>query len=59
VEQENILIEASGIAPSHITSLNFNYIPKKLKEKVQRTYRSIIFDDEEIEFSGGITDLHI
>ena len=29
-----------------------------MKEKQQRTYRSITIDKEEIEFSGGFTDLH-
>jgi UDP-N-acetyl-2-amino-2-deoxyglucuronate dehydrogenase len=39
-------------------SLDFNDIPKKIKENGQRTYRSITIDDNEIEFSGGFTDLH-
>ena len=29
-----------------------------LKENDQRTYRSITIDGDEIEFSGGFTDLH-
>ena len=39
-------------------SVNYNYIPKELKKLGIRTYRSIIVDGEEIEFSGGFTDLH-
>ncbi len=39
-------------------SLDYNDIPKDIKEKGQRTYRSITVDGEEIEFSGGFTDLH-
>lgn len=39
-------------------SLEFDDIPKEVKEKGQRTYRSIKVNDEEIEFSGGFTDLH-
>ncbi len=39
-------------------SLDYNDIPKEIKEKDQRTYRSITVDGEEIEFSGGFTDLH-
>ncbi len=39
-------------------SVNYNYIPDNVKETGQRTYRSITIDGEEIEFSGGFTDLH-
>ena len=39
-------------------SVNYNYIPKEIKEQGHRTYRSITVDGEEIEFSGGFTDLH-
>lgn len=39
-------------------SLDYNDIPDKLKAKGQRTFRSIKVDNEELEFSGGFTDLH-
>jgi UDP-N-acetyl-2-amino-2-deoxyglucuronate dehydrogenase len=39
-------------------SVNYDYIPEDVKEKGLRTYRSITVDGEEIEFSGGFTDLH-
>ena len=39
-------------------SVNYDYIPDDIKVKGQRTYRSITVDGEEIEFSGGFTDLH-
>ena len=39
-------------------SVDFNDLPEEVKAKNQRTYRSITFDGEEIEFSGGFTDLH-
>lgn len=39
-------------------SINYNVLPKKIKEKGQTTYRSIIIEGEELEFSGGFTDLH-
>lgn len=39
-------------------SVDPNDIPKKAKEVGQRTFRSITIDDDEIEFSGGFTDLH-
>ena len=39
-------------------SIDENSLPKGVKEKMQRTYRSITVDGEEIEFSGGFTELH-
>lgn len=39
-------------------SVNYNYIPQDIKEKDQRTYRSIKVDGKEIEFSTGFFDLH-
>lgn len=39
-------------------SIDENSLPKEVKEKNQRTYRSITVDGEEIEFSGGFTELH-
>ncbi len=39
-------------------SVNYDYLPKEIKALQQRTYRSISVDGEEIEFSGGFTDLH-
>ena len=39
-------------------SVNYEYIPEEVKSSGQRTYRSITVDDQEIEFSGGFTDLH-
>lgn len=39
-------------------SINFDTIPKEIKKKGMRTYRSITIEGEEIEFSGGFTDLH-
>jgi UDP-N-acetyl-2-amino-2-deoxyglucuronate dehydrogenase len=39
-------------------SVNYDYIPKEIKSTGQTTYRSITVEGEEIEFSGGFTDLH-
>ncbi len=39
-------------------SVNSDYLPCEVKETGQRTYRSITVDGEELEFSGGFTDLH-
>lgn len=39
-------------------SVNYDYIPEEIKASGMRTYRSITVDGNEIEFSGGFTDLH-
>ncbi len=39
-------------------SVDYKYVPESAKNQGQRTYRSITVDGEEIEFSGGFTDLH-
>lgn len=41
-----------------ILSINYNNIPLKIRETGARTYRSIMIEDEEFEFSGGFTELH-
>ncbi len=40
-------------------SVDIEDVPSDVQAKGQRTYRSITVDGEEIEFSGGFTDLHI
>jgi UDP-N-acetyl-2-amino-2-deoxyglucuronate dehydrogenase len=39
-------------------SVNYDLIPDHIKATGQRTYRSITVEGQEIEFSGGFTDLH-
>lgn len=39
-------------------SLDYNTLPEEVKLKGQRTFRSITIDGDELEFSGGFTDLH-
>jgi UDP-N-acetyl-2-amino-2-deoxyglucuronate dehydrogenase len=39
-------------------SIDAEDLPEEIKKKQQRTYRSILVQEEEIEFSGGFTDLH-
>ena len=39
-------------------SVDFNFVPEEAKVEGKRTYRSITVEGEEIEFSGGFTDLH-
>lgn len=39
-------------------SVELEDVPNEIREKGQRTYRSILIGGEEFEFSGGFTDLH-
>ncbi|WP_415371522.1 Gfo/Idh/MocA family oxidoreductase [Patiriisocius sp. Uisw_047] len=39
-------------------SINDAVLPKEIVQKGQRTFRSITIEGEELEFSGGFTDLH-
>jgi len=39
-------------------SVDYNDLPQEIKEQGQRTFRSIKVEGEELEFSGGFTDLH-
>lgn len=39
-------------------SINYDTIPAHIRETGKRTYRSLTIDGEEIEFSGGFTELH-
>lgn len=39
-------------------SINPDYLPQEVRNKGQRTFRSITVNDKQIEFSGGFTDLH-
>ena len=39
-------------------SIDYDNIPERVKAAGKRTYRSITVDNEEIEFSGGFTELH-
>ncbi len=39
-------------------SVNYDNLPKEVKERGLTTFRSITVDNEEIEFSGGFTELH-
>ena len=43
---------------SWFLAIDYRYVPPELRAQGQRTYRSITVDGEEIEFSGGFTDLH-
>jgi UDP-N-acetyl-2-amino-2-deoxyglucuronate dehydrogenase len=39
-------------------SIDYDHIPEPIKKTGKRTYRSLIIEEEEIEFSDGFTDLH-
>ena len=52
------LLQLKKANVSWFLSLDKNDLPTKALEKNQPTYRSVLIDEEEIEFSGGFTDLH-
>ena len=39
-------------------SINYDHIPENIKKQGKRTYRSLIMNGAQIEFSDGFTDLH-
>lgn len=39
-------------------SIDYDSLPKEIKIEGKRTYRSMLIDGEEIEFSDGFTELH-
>ncbi|MBP3254381.1 MAG: Gfo/Idh/MocA family oxidoreductase [Bacteroidales bacterium] len=42
----------------YFLSINYDTIPDNIKQEGKRTYRKITCENEEIEFSGGFTELH-
>lgn len=42
----------------YFLSINSDTLPQHVKESGKRTYRSLIMEGEEIEFSDGFTELH-
>jgi len=51
-------IELENARVQWFLSIDANDLPDDIKAKGQPTFRSITIDGEEIEFSGGFTDLH-
>ena len=51
-------IELEHAQVKWLLSINKNNLPVSAKNSGKTTYRSITIDNEEIEFSGGFTDLH-
>ncbi len=39
-------------------SIDYNQIPEEVRSKGKRTFRSLMMEGEQIEFSDGFTDLH-
>ena len=62
----HILTQSKSAGLLHLENANIRWflsidkedIPKKIKSTGKRTYRSLVMDGEEIEFSDGFTDLH-
>ncbi|MDR2835860.1 MAG: Gfo/Idh/MocA family oxidoreductase [Bacteroidales bacterium] len=52
------LLELENANIKWMMSINEKYLPKHIKEQGKRTYRSLIIENEEIEFSDGFTELH-
>lgn len=52
------LMELQHADVTWFLSIDAADLPQSVAEKGQRTYRSITIDEEEVEFSGGFTDLH-
>ena len=52
----NLKLERANV--DWILSVDYENIPKHVRDTGARTYRSLIIGDEEFEFSGGFTELH-
>jgi UDP-N-acetyl-2-amino-2-deoxyglucuronate dehydrogenase len=62
----NVLTESKGAGILRLEKANIRWflsidmldIPKEVRLRGKRTYRSLVMDGQEIEFSEGFTDLH-
>lgn len=52
------LLELEHARVRWFLSVNPDFLPKDVAAKGQRTWRSIVVEDQDIEFSKGFTDLH-
>ena len=52
------LLDLANARVRWFLSLDYNDIPKSVKDKGQRTFRSVMVDGQKVEFSDGFTDLH-
>jgi UDP-N-acetyl-2-amino-2-deoxyglucuronate dehydrogenase len=51
-------LELAGARVRWFLSINEDTLPTQVREQGKRTYRSILIDGKELEFSEGFTDLH-
>jgi UDP-N-acetyl-2-amino-2-deoxyglucuronate dehydrogenase len=51
-------LELKGAAVRWFLSIDERFVPEERRAQGERTYRSITIDGQEIEFSGGFTNLH-
>ncbi|MEE8577755.1 MAG: Gfo/Idh/MocA family oxidoreductase, partial [candidate division Zixibacteria bacterium] len=56
--KESGFLELENARIRWFLSIDSNDLPNQFAETNQTTYRSISIDGEEVEFSGGFTDLH-
>lgn len=62
----HLLTESKGAGLLHLEKANIRWflsidqedLPKKIHKTGKRTYRSLVMDGQEVEFSDGFTDLH-
>lgn len=52
------VLELENARVRWLLSINSDHLPKEVKQRGQRTFRSIKMGGKEIEFSEGFTDLH-
>lgn len=51
-------IELERARVNWFLSINFEHIPAEIQKQNKRTYRRILIEGDELEFSEGFTDLH-
>jgi UDP-N-acetyl-2-amino-2-deoxyglucuronate dehydrogenase len=51
-------LELKGASVRWFLSIDERFVPEERRAQGERTYRSITIDGQEIEFSGGFTNLH-
>jgi UDP-N-acetyl-2-amino-2-deoxyglucuronate dehydrogenase len=51
-------LELSQARVNWSLSIDYNQIPEEVRAKGKRTFRSLMMEGEQIEFSDGFTDLH-
>jgi UDP-N-acetyl-2-amino-2-deoxyglucuronate dehydrogenase len=51
-------LELSQARVNWSLSIDYNQIPEEVRSKGKRTFRSLMMEGEQIEFSDGFTDLH-